>query len=121
MEVLQHVFHAIYLALSALGVAVVTVGVAEAALRYVRHRLFRAGDREFREEVPRIRLRLGEHLVLGLDVFIAADLVNSVIAPDWEKVGMLAAIVAIRVVLSLLLLREIRSARQEQLDGDGDG
>jgi uncharacterized membrane protein len=76
-------------------------------------RLFRADDETFSERAPLIRARLGEHLMLGLDVFIAADIVNSVLAPTWEKVGLLAAIVAVRVVLSWILLREIDAARAE--------
>jgi uncharacterized membrane protein len=60
---------------------------------------------------------LGEHLALGLDVFIAADIVNSALAPTWEKVGLLAAIVGVRVVLSWVLLREIEQARAETTAG----
>ncbi len=113
MELLHTVIHGIYVGLSLLGILVVVIGVVEATVRYLHLRLFRADDALFSEQAPRLRLRLGEHLVLGLDFFIAADIVNSVIAPSLETVGVLAAIVVIRVVLAWILLREIDAARAE--------
>jgi uncharacterized membrane protein len=52
---------------------------------------------------------LGSHLLLGLEIFIAADIINSVASPTWEKVGLLGAIVGIRTVLSYFLALEMRS------------
>jgi uncharacterized membrane protein len=113
VTVIEQIVHYIAVALSLVGVFAVVIGVIEALVRYCGMRLFRADDVTFGERAPLIRARLGEHLMLGLDVFIAADIVNSVLAPTWEKVGLLAAIVAVRVVLSWILLREIDAARAE--------
>lgn len=113
MTMLEQIVHYIAVGLSLVGIAAVIVGVAEAMISYVSLHLFRTDDGSFAEKAPQVRARLGEHLALGLDVFIAADIVNSALAPTWEKVGLLAAIVAIRVVLSWILLREIDQARAE--------
>ncbi|MFM2130623.1 MAG: hypothetical protein RL477_2169 [Pseudomonadota bacterium] len=120
MTVIEQIVHYISIALSLVGIAAVVVGVAEALIRYVGLHLFRTDDGTFAEKAPQVRARLGEHLALGLDVFIAADIVNSALAPTWEKVGLLAAIVAIRVVLSWILLREIEQARAESAGGRKD-
>ena len=55
-----------------------------------------------------IRQRLGAHLLLGLEIFIAADIISSAVSPSWEKVGILAATVGVRTVLSYFLRMELR-------------
>ncbi len=57
-----------------------------------------------------IRQRLGAHLLLGLEIFIAADILSSVVSPSWQKVGILAAIVGIRTILSYFLRWEMKQS-----------
>jgi len=55
-----------------------------------------------------LRRKLGSNLVLGLEFFIAADIIRTVLRPGWKEIGMLAAIVALRIILSYFLSRELR-------------
>ena len=55
-----------------------------------------------------LRQKLGAHLILGLEFFIAADIIRTIIRPDWNEIGMLAAIIALRTVLSYFLGLELR-------------
>lgn len=48
----------------------------------------------------------------GLESLIAADVISSVVSPMWSKVGVLAAIVGIRTVLSFFLRMEVRQAKE---------
>ncbi|MDD5383214.1 MAG: DUF1622 domain-containing protein, partial [Candidatus Margulisbacteria bacterium] len=43
-----------------------------------------------------MRQKLGSYLILGLEFFIAADIIRTIIRPDWNEIGMLAAIIALR-------------------------
>ena len=52
--------------------------------------------------------RLLDGSLLGLEIFIAADIISSAVSPSWEKVGMLAAIVGVRTVLSYFLRMELK-------------
>ena len=54
-----------------------------------------------------IRYDLGYHLLIALEFLIAADIIRTIIKPTLEELGILGAIVAIRVVLSYFLHREI--------------
>ena len=56
----------------------------------------------------RMRQKLGSYLILGLEFFIAADIIRTIIRPDWNEIGMLAAIIAIRTVLSYFLGMELK-------------
>src|SRR5438874_454406 len=58
----------------------------------------------FRRSVPEnakeaIRLRLGRWLSLALEFEVAADILRTAVAPTWDDIGKLAAIVVLRTVL----------------------
>jgi uncharacterized membrane protein len=110
MTFLDWAVPAIYLCISVMGALVVIWGVLEAMLRFLRAKTWGRVADQIRESEA-IRQQLGAHLLLGLEVFIAADIVSSVVSPSWDKVGILAAIVAIRTVLSYFLRREVRQSR----------
>jgi uncharacterized membrane protein len=55
-----------------------------------------------------IRLQFGESVILGLEFMVGADIIGSLIAPDYYNLGMLAIIVGVRTVLSYFLSRELR-------------
>ena len=56
----------------------------------------------------RMRQKLGSYLILGLEFFIAADIIRTITRPDWNDIGMLAAIIALRTVLSYFLGLELK-------------
>ncbi len=106
METVHFILQIVILAISVLGLLVVLWGVVKAVFSFLVLNLTRR-----QEQIPgieSIRHNLGAHLLLGLEIFIAADILSSVISPTWEKVGILAAIVGVRVVLSYFLRMELR-------------
>jgi uncharacterized membrane protein len=46
-----------------------------------------------------------------LEFALAADIARTAIEPDWEDIGMLAAIAAIRTALNFFLERDLEAAR----------
>ena len=54
-----------------------------------------------------IRFSLGQSLVLALEFSIGADILRTSIAPTWNIIGQLAAIVLLRTLLDYLLSHEI--------------
>ncbi|MFZ9885858.1 MAG: DUF1622 domain-containing protein [Myxococcota bacterium] len=82
--------------IDAVGVAVLVLGVSFASVRYVV--AWRAAD-AFRQ----YRRRLGETLLLGLEILVAADILDTVgigARPTREAMLSLAGIVVIRTFLS---------------------
>ena len=53
------------------------------------------------------RLAMGYSFSLGLSFLIGASILKSTIAPSWDDIGQLAAIIALRTILNYLLLRAI--------------
>ena len=57
-----------------------------------------------------IRLTLGRWLALALEFELAADILRTAIAPTWNEIGQLAAIIVLRTALNYFLQREIDQA-----------
>ena len=57
-----------------------------------------------REEIRRM---LGSYILLGLEILIVADIIETVINPTIEEIAILGSIVLIRTVISFFLDREI--------------
>lgn len=89
------------LSIEMVGVAVIVVGIIVAGANYIRDR---AAEGAYRE----LRSTLGRAILLGLELLVAADIINTVaIEPTLESVAVLAGIVLIRTFLSLSLEVEI--------------
>ncbi len=110
METLGSIVQLTCTVISVSGAMIVIYGVIEAIISFLRHKLS-AEKKDQISENEAIRQRLGAHLLLGLEIFIAADIISSVVSPNWSKVGILASIVAIRTVLSYFLRMEVKQTQ----------
>lgn len=87
------------------GVAVIALGMVVSTVIAARALL----QRRNRNSVYHgYRRSLGRSILLGLELLVAADIIRTVaVAPTFETVGVLAAIVLIRTFLSFTLELEI--------------
>ncbi len=88
------------------GVAVIVVGLLFAGALLLRDVVRRkmTGEAMYRS----CRLRVGRGLVLGLEVLVAADIVETVaIEPTFTSIGVLALIVVVRTFLGWSLTVEL--------------
>ena len=96
--------HATTRAIEVGGTAIIVIGVVLATARYLRD--LGSGSRE--DAFHRYRSGLGRSILLGLEVLVAADIINTVaIEPTLNSLAVLAGIVAIRTFLSFSLEVEI--------------
>ena len=96
-----------YAALFMEGLAslIIVCGSIRALFLYGKHCVI---ARHCLHEFTQTRLRLGHSLSLGLEFLIGADILKSAVAPTWQDLGRLAAIVAIRSVINFLLMWEMK-------------
>ena len=110
-EALHEAAHFIALCLEALALVAVIIGAIEATVGIVRHiRITHIGNAAKRA----VWLELARWLVAALTFQLAADVVNTTIAPTWDDIGRVAAIAAIRTFLTFFLDRDIDSIRLRQ-------
>lgn len=83
-----------------IGVVVITFG----AVRSVYQLLMLAFCKL---DVNYIRLEFGKNVMLGLDFIVGADIIGSLIEPNYYNLGLLALLVFIRIILSFFLNREL--------------
>ncbi|WP_018620135.1 DUF1622 domain-containing protein [Spirosoma luteum] len=84
-----------------------------AALLAIRQDLRIAeGGRGLMVPKEEIRLTLGRSLALALELELGADILKTAVAPNWNDVGLLAAIAVLRTALNYFLERELRNAEQ---------
>jgi uncharacterized membrane protein len=96
------------LVVEAIGATVVGYGVLVAAGMFV---LTVVGIRDYSN--TELRLFLGRYLALGLEFQIGADILSTAVAPTFEDVLLLGAIVVIRTVLNYFLSKELERERQQ--------
>ena len=94
--------------------AVIGFGVLGAAVRAVK--LCYSLRMKLEEALPEIRLLLGRWLALSLELMLAADILRTLIAPTWDEIGRLGAIVVLRTTLNYFLEREIEQALVRKTD-----
>ncbi len=92
----------------AIGAAIVGFGAVATAFRYALSLL---GLRDYSNS--EIRLYLGRYLALGLEFQLGADILSTAVAPTFQEVQLLAAIVVIRTVLNYFLSKELEREREQ--------
>jgi uncharacterized membrane protein len=100
------------------GVAliVIVIGTIEALVGALGAAVFRSDGPEIRT----VWLRYARWLVAGLTFQLAADIIETSIAPDWDDIGRLAAIAVIRTFLNYFLERDVAEARERQRPSQGE-
>jgi uncharacterized membrane protein len=84
------------------GVVVIVAGLLAATLSFGRSLAGQTGS--FEELYPVYRRRLGQAILLGLELLVAADIVGTVaVNPTLASVGVLDLIVLVRTFLSMAL------------------
>lgn len=114
MAGIQRILQAVTMAISMMGAAIVIWGIAESVYAFFVMKTTRSLLKDAIQESETIRQRLGAHLLLGLEIFIAANIISSVANPTWERVGILASIVGVRTVLSYFLRMEMKQGVRQR-------
>ena len=106
MQILHSVIIVVSFTLNIVGSLIILFGIAVALAEFLRKEI-RERDRAVQMNEA-IRLKLGSYLVLGLEFFIAGDIIKTIITPTWESLGILGAIVVIRTILSYFLTKDLK-------------
>ena len=121
-EWLRLVTRDIVVIIDAMALIIVAIGTAEAFLTGLWVAFPAPAHKRFRE----ILVRYGRWLVAGLTFQLAADIIETSIAPSWQEVGQLGAIAVIRTFLNFFLERdlaelEIGTPGRSRADPQGPG
>jgi uncharacterized membrane protein len=91
------------LVVEVMGGAAIGLGVAVSAVAFGAALAGRG-----RMDFTGVRLTLARYLALALEFQLGADILSTAVAPTWEQIGKLGAIVVIRTTLNVFLRRELQ-------------
>lgn len=110
-EWLVTVTEPVIVALDLIALVVIVAGTAKAVWDMLRFLANPTRDRHARRQ---IWMTYSHWLVGALTFQLAADIVESSIAPDWDSIGRLAAVAVIRTFLNYFLERDVAEVRELQ-------
>ena len=93
-----------------MALIVIFIGTVEAFFGGVRTMLSSPTGHQQRD----VWLRYARWLVAGLTFQLAADILETSIAPEWDDIGRVAAIAVIRTALNYFLERDLEDVRVRQ-------
>ncbi len=95
------------LLLGLFGIIIILIGSGKSALEYIIH-----GNNSFQQ----IRLIFSQHLIIGLDFFVGKDIIDTMLINTgekfWEEIAILIIVVIIRVILTVMAERELKTIRE---------
>ncbi len=103
--------------IDAMALIVIVGGTIEAFVRGVSHLFISFDIQESRD----IWLRYARWLVAGLTFQLAADIIETSIAPTWDDIGRLGLIAIIRTFLNYFLERDLAEVRERQRNSEDAG
>lgn len=92
------------LAIGLIGIMIIVWGAVKAFHMFLQHHKH--------EDFQHIRLEMGSHVILGLDFLVGKDIIDTLLLDTgtkfWEDLAGLGTVVAIRIILTHFMLKEIR-------------
>jgi len=89
------------------GTIILCWGVVAGLIAFFKMEFRRCGRCELDRLRFRLRQTVGFYLLTGLELLIAADIIETMIEPTIERLGILAGVAGIRIVTSFALGKEL--------------
>ncbi len=92
------------------GTAVVAWGCIQGLAMLVRRGWCAIMRQPLQGALRDIRIAIGEKMALGLDFFLAGDIIQTIVVPSKDTLTILGGIVVIRTVMAYFLAKEIEKS-----------
>ncbi len=116
--VVEQAANIVAMAVDIIMVVIVAVGSLRAVFAVVN--CIRRGE-ALATGIRDIWLHYAAWILLALEFALAADLIDTVVAPSWQQIGQLGAIAAIRIALGYFLGRDIAEYEEPAPSGSAEG
>ena len=99
-----------------LGTAVVSWGCIQGLLMLLQRGKTALMGQPLPGSLRNVRIAIGEKMALGLDFFLAGDIIQTIVVPSRETLTILGGIVIIRTVMAYFLAKEIAQGEEKPQD-----
>jgi uncharacterized membrane protein len=107
---LERILSVSALAVGIVAASILMLGVLRGLLSFVRGELRSGGGRN--ALLDEVRGGVGQYLLLGLELLVAADVMDTILTPSLDHVAVLAGVVLIRTVIGFSLNWELQRHHQ---------
>jgi uncharacterized membrane protein len=115
-EWLTFIAESVIVTINAAALVIIVIGTVDATLRSTRTIFTRSS---MGHQLRDAYLQYARWLVAGLTFQIAADIIETSIAPTWDDIGRLGAIAVIRTFLNFFLERDLAEVEQREAKSQG--
>ncbi|WP_024613848.1 DUF1622 domain-containing protein [Clostridium sp. Ade.TY] len=98
--------------LNCCSILIIVWGVLLAFVAFIKLELTKKDRLNKVKKITTIKNYLGTYILLGLEILICADIIESILNPSIQDILVLASIVIIRTVISYFLNKELESSKE---------
>ncbi|MCX2450021.1 DUF1622 domain-containing protein [Pedobacter sp. PLR] len=109
-EILIYTSHII----SYISIGIICYGAAIGLFHFLKNELNRLGKGFSLHRTVQIKIEVGYYLLLGLEFLIASDIIDTIVNPSFQDLGILGGTVVIRTGLSYFLNKEIDDLKTDK-------
>jgi uncharacterized membrane protein len=102
------ILHDASVVIAMMAVLIMVWGVLLTCIRLIYSEIHKRGKMVMHNLREELRIKLGSYILLGLEVLIVADVVESIANPSYEELIILGGIVLIRTVMGFFLEKELQ-------------
>ena len=107
-------FYMIAQAVEAVSFSIMLYGALLAVMMFIKNELGRLNGKFTLNGLSKVRIDFGYYILLGLQFLIAADIIETILKPELDELIELGGIVAIRILLSYFLTKEINELKESE-------
>ncbi|WEK17685.1 MAG: DUF1622 domain-containing protein [Candidatus Pedobacter colombiensis] len=96
------------------SIAIICYGAALGMFKFIHNELNRFRNSFSLAKTVQIKIEVGYYLLLGLEFLIASDIIDTILNPSFDDLGILAGTVVIRTGLSFFLNKEIENIAENK-------
>lgn len=111
---IKKILEILIIVLQGLSITIIVWGVFLCLINFIKLEISTSNRSNIVKKITSAKNYLGSYILLGLEILISADIIDSILNPTMHDILRLAAIVIIRTVISYFLNKEMKAAENNQ-------
>lgn len=111
---IKKILEILIIVLQGLSITIIVWGVFLCLINFIKVEISINNRSNIVQKITSAKNYLGSYILLGLEILISADIIDSILNPTMHDILRLAAIVIIRTVISYFLNKEMKATENNQ-------
>ncbi|WP_173708480.1 DUF1622 domain-containing protein [Clostridium beijerinckii] len=111
---IKKILEILIIVLQGLSITIIVWGVFLCLINFIKLEISTSNRSNIVKKITSAKNYLGSYILLGLEILISADIIDSILNPTMHDILRLAAIVIIRTVISYFLNKEMKATENNQ-------